>query len=406
MVKVLQMLVAVLAIMAGPQVAVAQNNPFGPALYVNNKVITNYEVAQRRALLEAFRTAGDLDQQAEDGLIDDRLRLTAAEQLDLLPEEEAITAGMEEFAGRANLSTEQFLQAIGQAGVSEESFRDFITAGVAWRAVVRTRFGPRGRVTEAEVDRALALSSQRGGAEVLISEIILPANTPAAAARAEQIAAQIKNTVTTTAGFSGFARRFSASPSRGAGGRVANPIPIGNLPPAVASQIVTLPPGGVTDPIPVPNAIAVFQLRELRETGIQETENISLEYAQYFIPGGRTDNTLAQAQKIAMRIDTCDDLYGIAKGQPEERLVVETQAITEVPTDVAMELAKLDEGESSTALTRGNALMFLMLCGRTPILEEEVSRGRVRDRLVSQRVASFADGYLAELKANAIIRRP
>ncbi|MBM7067485.1 peptidylprolyl isomerase [Actibacterium sp. 188UL27-1] len=400
------MLVAVLAIMAGPQVAVAQNNPFGPALYVNNKVITNYEVAQRRALLEAFRTAGDLDQQAEDGLIDDRLRLTAAEQLDLLPEEEAITAGMEEFAGRANLSTEQFLQAIGQAGVSEESFRDFITAGVAWRAVVRTRFGPRGRVTEAEVDRALALSSQRGGAEVLISEIILPANTPAAAARAEQIAAQIKNTVTTTAGFSGFARRFSASPSRGAGGRVANPIPIGNLPPAVASQIVTLPPGGVTDPIPVPNAIAVFQLRELRETGIQETENISLEYAQYFIPGGRTDNTLAQAQKIAMRIDTCDDLYGIAKGQPEERLVVETQAITEVPTDVAMELAKLDEGESSTALTRGNALMFLMLCGRTPILEEEVSRGRVRDRLVSQRVASFADGYLAELKANAIIRRP
>ena len=406
MVKFLQMLVAVLAMTGAAQVGTAQNNPFGPAFYVNNKVVTNYELSQRRLLLEAFRTAGDLDQQAEDGLIDDRLRIFAAEQLDVLPDEEAILAGMEEFAGRANLSTEQFLQAIGQAGIAEESFRDFIRAGVAWRTVVRTRFGPRARVTEAEVDRALALTSQRGGAEVLISEIILPANTPAATARAQQIAAQIQNTVTTTAGFSSFARRFSASPSRAAGGRIAAPIPIGNLPPAVASQIIALPPGGIPEPVSVPNAIAIFQLRELRETGIDETENVSLEYAQYFIPGGRTDSALSQAERVATRVDTCDDQYGVAKGQPEERLVVETLPISDVPTDIALELAKLDEGESSTALTRGNALMFLMLCGRTPILEEEVSRGRVRDRLVGQRGSSFADGYLAELRADAIIRRP
>ncbi|MEL6520922.1 MAG: peptidylprolyl isomerase [Pseudomonadota bacterium] len=406
MVRFLSALTAILVLVCCAERAAAQGNPFAPALYVNNKAITNYELSQRRALLAAFRTSGDLDEQAEEGLIDDRLRLFAAEQLDLLPSEEEIDTGVEEFAGRANLTSEQFLQALAQARIDEQSFRDFIRAGVAWRAVVRTRFGPRARVTEAEVDRALALTSQRGGAEVLVSEIVLPANTPAAAERAQTLAAQIKSTVTTTAGFASFARRFSVAPSRGAGGRVANPIPIGNLPPAVASQIVALPPGGITDPISVPNAIAIFQLRELRETGAPSAENVSLEYAQYLIPGGRTDRGLSEAGRVAARVDTCDDLYGVAKGKPEEFLVIETKPVAEVPTDIALELAKLDEGESSTAITRGDALVFLMLCGRTPILEEEVSRGDVRDRLVNQRVSSFADGFLAELRADAIIRRP
>src|SRR6056297_324606 len=108
---------------------------------------------------------------------------------------------MAEFAGRVDLTTEEFVARIAEAGVAEESFRDFVRAGVAWREVVRNRFGPRAQVTEAEVDRALSLTSRRGGAEALISEIILPARNPEEQARAERIAADISANVSGAGAF-------------------------------------------------------------------------------------------------------------------------------------------------------------------------------------------------------------
>ena len=72
-----------------------------------------------------------------------------------------------------------------------------------------------------------------------------------------------------------------------------------------------------------------------------------------------------------------------------------------------MELAKLDPGEASTALTRagGQTLVYLMLCDRIPAEPEGgvPSRDRIRDRLVNRRAAAYADNYLSELRANATI---
>jgi peptidyl-prolyl cis-trans isomerase SurA len=104
-------------------------------------------------------------------------------------------------------------------------------------------------------------------------------------------------------------------------------------------------------------------------------------------------------------VDTCDDLYGIAKGQPEERLVIEVLPVAEIPADYAMELAQLDDNEVSTALTTadGQNLVFLMLCGRTRVLPEEVSRDEVLAQLRNQRIQAYANSYLEELKSDAHI---
>ena len=185
-------------------------------------------------------------------------------------------------------------------------------------------------------------------------------------------------------------------------------IPLANLPPALAGQVLALAPGQVSAPIPVPNAIALFQLRALEETGAPAEQAVSVEFARYFIPGGRTADALAEAERIKGKADTCDDLYGIAKGQPEDRLLRDTLPVGDVQGDIALELAKLDNNEVSTALTTGDgqALVFLMLCGRTLAVNAEANRDQVRQNLLNQRLASYADGYLAELKADAVIVYP
>ena len=80
---------------------------------------------------------------------------------------------------------------------------------------------------------------------------------------------------------------------------------------------------------------------------------------------------------------------------------------SELPRDVAIELAKLDRNETSIALTRneGENLMVLMLCGRTADIsaDEDDVRITVANALTQQRLSELADSFLEKQKANARI---
>jgi peptidyl-prolyl cis-trans isomerase SurA len=391
----------VLAPLMQPAPAAAQGL-FSPAIIVNDQVITGYELQQRAAMLRVMNAPGDPLELAREQLVDDRLRLQAANDAGIRPTTEEVLDGMEEFAGRANLSREEFTKALQAQGVAEETFRDFVRAGLAWRMVVQQRFAGRATVSEAEIDRALSARGGGSNVRVLMSEIIMPMppqQEEAVRARANRI-----SQLTSTSAFSAEARRHSATATRGAGGR----LPwrdLNDLPPVLRPLMLGLKPGEVTDPLPIPNAIALFQLRDIEETGYNAPEIAAIEYAAYYMPGGRSEETLARARVLKGQVDRCDDLYGVAKGQPEEILERGTLSPSELPTDIAYELSKLDAGEVSTALTRadGQTLVFLMLCGRTNKLSEDVDRNQLTVGLRNQRVAALADGYLAQLRADASI---
>ncbi|WP_347310187.1 peptidylprolyl isomerase [Defluviimonas sp. SAOS-178_SWC] len=424
---------ALAALMTLMTPALAQSGKFAPAIIVNDSVVTQYELDQRIRFLTILRAPGDVVAEAEKGLTEDRLRSQAAKAAGITPNDQQIAAGMAEFASRANLDTEQFLQAIGQAGIAPETFRDFVSAGLAWREVVRGRFGPRVSISEAEIDRAMSVAAQRGaGPRVLMSEILIPMN-PGNAAEIRDLATELSGTIRSDAAFAAAARQYSAAPSRAEGGQL-DWIPLTNLPPQVRQIIAGLANGQVSPPVPLGNAMGLFRLRGLQQGGEISAANISVDYAQLLIAGGRTPEALAMAEQVRGEVDTCDDLYRVAKGRPAGELLRETRPLGQVPADIAAELARLDDNESSTALTRGNALVFLMLCKRSATLAagsapvvtdvsaptgdgvpaidpalgfgQGPSRAQVREELVNQRLAGFADGYLAELRANAIIRTP
>ena len=393
-------------VLTGFATPISAQNLFSPAVKVNDQVVTRYEVQQRARFMTLLRAPGNAQEQALKSLIDERLQTAAATAAGINPSEDEVQAGMEEFAARANLTAADFIKALAGGGVAAETFRDFVKSGLAWRSLVRARFAPRVQVTEDEIDRAIAQSSGKGGLRVLLSEIILPANTPQATASSQKRAEKISQT-TSLSIFSANARRYSASPSARRGGRLQW-MPLSNLPAPIRGQILALSPGQVTAPISITNGIVLFQLRAIEETDVTAPADVALEYAQYFITGGHSDAATKEAARVIAKVDNCDDLYGINKGKPEELLQIDTLPVSQVPQDIALELAKLDPGEVSTRLTRNNGqtLVLLMLCGRTPELGEDVSRDTIRSQLVNQRLQSYADGYLSELKADATIVYP
>ncbi len=384
----------------GPVSAPAQNI-FAPVIRVNDSVVTAYELEQRARMLTVLRAPGSSQDLAREQLIDDRLRLQAAEEAGIVPSPEEVLDGMSEFASRANLSREEFIQSLEGSGVSAQTFRDFVRAGLSWRLLVQSRFAGRVNLSEDEVDRALGAS---GGSSVrvLLSEIIMPAPPPQAEAvqqRAERI-----SEITSEAAFSQEARRYSATATRQAGGRLPWQN-LDDLPPVLRPLVLALAPGEVTDPIPIPNAVALFQLRDIEEAGYTAPTYSAIEYAAYYLPGGRSETALAQARVLASKVDRCDDLYGVARGQSPDVLDRQTLPPAEIPTDIAFELSKLDPGEMSTALTRSNGqtLMVLMLCGRTAEMNEDVDRDQFAIGLRNQRLQSLAESYLSQLRADARI---
>ena len=211
------MALVAMALIASTRPIWPQGNPFAAAVRINDRFITQYELDQRKLLYEFLNASGNLEELALQRLIDERLQLGAAEQLEVSVSDEQVANGMKEFAERVNLTAEQFISEIKRAGIDPETFEDFVRAGIVWRRVVRGLFGPEAQVTDAEVERTLELSSNASGVRILISEIFLRADTPDRLAIARQQAQEISE-ITTFPAFAAAARRHSAAPSRERGG--------------------------------------------------------------------------------------------------------------------------------------------------------------------------------------------
>lgn len=407
--------VSIVALCSGHAMA-QEGSPFAPRMVINGQAITNFEMEQRMLFIRALRAPGDPEKEALKALLNDRLGAQAAKDMGISVTAEQVRAGMTEFAARANLTPEQFTEALAAEGVAPETFRDFVANGLLWREVVRTKFGASVRISEAQIDRALAENAKTPQVRVLLSELVIPAEGEDITPVLDQARA-IKDGSGSEAGFASAARQFSAAPSAGRGGRL-DWMPITNLPPAIIGQVLTLSPGEISDPIVVPQAVVLFQLNGISDVESAMPAQVEVEYAQFALPAS------VDPASIRQQADGCGDLYPLARGLPADQLRVTTQMMGQVPQDIGLELAKLDPGES-VLRSRGGYSELLMLCQRTGIPEPDpqaaqmpvtaedaaaegegnpaIDREAVRTQLGNQQLTALADAYLEELRSEAII---
>jgi len=388
-----------LAAMLLPVSAHAQGQ-FSPAITVNDTAITPYEIQQRALLLKLFGTTGDLDKAARESLIEDSLKDEALTRANLILDTENLQRALDDFATRTNMPYDAFVGVLSQNGIAEETLRAYVRINAAWREYIRSRYLGRVSITEAQIDRALGQTNSGAAIEVLISEIIIaaPAGFEAqAAVRAEAI-----SRIRSTSEFEAQAQMISAVPSRENGGRL-DWLPITNFPPQMRGLILSLTPGEVTEPIQIDGGIVLFQMRSVREIAQSRPAASLIDYMEYRIAGGASD--ISKAEEVEELADTCNDLYGIARGASEEDLIRHTGTPAQIPADVALELAKLDPGEASYALTRddGQTRLFLMLCSRSVQVDAEADREAVRNQLIGQQLNGYAAALIAELRAAATI---
>lgn len=398
--------------------AQAQSNLFQPLVYVNDAVVTRYEVEQRRQFLQVLRSPDTSPAAIEKALIDDRLRSFAAKQAGIALTDEQITSGLEEFASRGGLSVDQFVQMLGQAGIDRQTFEDFVVSGLLWREFVRARLIGPITVSDAEVDQAMKdIVETPEITHVSLSELIIPA-PPGEEEQAMDLAERIASETRSEADFAAFARRYSATPSAERGGRLPM-TPLANLPPSLRPILMQMKQGQVSQPLTVQGAVVLFYMRETRGSLRPGAAEQMLDYIRVRLA------TTEEAARFAAQARTCNELEALTTPVPAGQVQRQTLSQGQIPQGEAIRLAVLDENE--TAITSyGGAVDLLMLCTRSPAMlanapEAPIATGpdaparpadalpvrsEVRDQVFGRKVAAAAESYLAELRANAIIRRP
>lgn len=377
---------------------------FSPVIAVNDQVITKYELSQRQLMLSALGVRGDLAEEARSGLIADRLKVKAAEDAGIVATDEQIANAMSEFSARGNRSTEELVAMLAQNGVASETLRDFTHANFVWQTMIRQKYGSSVSISEAEIDAALAATSEATNLQVLVSEIVLPLIE----GQEEQIR-KLAHDITNLGSydeFSSAARQFSVAGSRENGGELEW-ISIGNLPPALRPVLLSLTNGQISEPLELPNAIALFQMRGVREMAPNSASYTSIEYTTLTIAEDDTGSAAERLNAMAARALRCSDLEGLASDLPEEALVNTTLPPSDIPTRTALWLARLDAGEKLVETieteAEGTAAVLVMLCNRTSVANRDVSRGEVRNRLISERLTARSNSLLESLRASARI---
>jgi peptidyl-prolyl cis-trans isomerase SurA len=367
---------------------------FDSVISVDRAAITKYELDQRIRFFELLKPSNNVEGEARNSLIEDRLKIAAARRADIQLTPEALMAAMSDFAKNSNNNLNQLLDDLAQDGVDEQTFRDYVEAGITWRQLVRGRFASRANPTEAEIDRALASAGAQGGIQVLLTEIVLPA-PPDQMAVARKIANRLTRIESTNI-FSEQAQLLSVAQSRANGGKLewTN---LNDLPAGLRPIISGLRPGQITKPLEITNAIVLFQLLDIAETAFQLPKISAIEYAQLAGPE-------SAVVSVSTRADTCDDLYGLVKTDAALTLTIQSHPQDQITQEIALRLNGLDKNEQSIRpTTEPNQADMIMLCARIYSIVEDVSRSQVAGNLRSAHLTSLADGYLAELRSNSDI---
>jgi peptidyl-prolyl cis-trans isomerase SurA len=238
-------------------------SPYDPVLTVNGVAVTAYDVEQRTFLLEALGAQGDVQALALEQLTEERVKVQAGERLGLELPEDAVLAGVEEFAAARGLDVDGVLEILASEGIDRATMDDFIEAGLVWRELTAGRFRASATPTEAEVDAVLASADSTRVPVYYLAEIALPFSE-----RGQEqtmvVADQLTDALALGDDFAITARQFSRSNTAEAGG-VLPPLRGEMLPPALREAVLSASPGEVFGPVPISGGVAIIKLIDVRQ---------------------------------------------------------------------------------------------------------------------------------------------
>ena len=371
------------------------NDTFAPKIQVDDMLITQYEIDQRALFFELLNFPGNHKKEAEKSLINDRLKLRAAEKLGVEANPAAVKIEMEMFAQRGNLTIDEFAKRLKKAGVDRITWESYAQIPILWLETVSRKFAPEIASSMANND-LINYSASRPEIQVLLTEIIIPVQLGFEEETNQRIES-LRRTKSLKK-FSEAASKYSVAPTRDVGGKVKWQN-LMDLPAVVKPLIAGLSKGEVSEPLPIPGGVAIFQLRDIREIEFSQSNSKFVNYIEFVFENSNKTND-ALISDVLM----CEDLYTFSNSIQKTELTRKNVKENSLSKELKNILSELDENEFIIQDNDGVTSKALMVCGRTE--KENLSKGDISDisrRLANKRLFNLANSYLENLRQEARI---
>ena len=376
-------------------------NKFDPVIIVNETIISEFELSQRIILLNILQSDGDIPKKASDELINAKLINEFAQKNNISISEKKVQEGIRELAQQFNLSIESFLLEISKIELATETIRTFVKDRILLTELVQYKFANRASIGDDEIDSFIINGS--ASLEINLLEIVLPFDYNN---RNEvyNLALSLKNKNSEGITFEALAKKYSKSDSSINGGNIGW-ISIDQLPPDMGSLFLTSDLNTLIGPKVFDNVIILYKLADVREVPLFKNTKVIIDYVELNLPKD-SEIGLSSAVQLFENNNNCLNLqfelerYPTLKGKLI-RNIIEELKISEKKYE---KIKTLDIGEN--AILKGGNLsenpILIMLCSRRQEISEN-DREIARQYLFSKRLVSLADGFIADLKAEAKI---
>jgi peptidyl-prolyl cis-trans isomerase SurA len=379
------------------------------AAIVNDAVITTFDVQQRMRLM--LMSAGgritpqmlpQLQRQALRDLVEEQLKLQEAKQFELTASEDEVANELRNIAAQMRMEVGQLEGALAAEGVSVESLKTQIAAGIVWPQLVQGRYGKRVRVdseeVEATIERMRADATQE---QFLVSEICIPVPSPDQARAYYEGGMQLLEQMRRGVPFAVVAQQFSACTTAAAGGDMGW-VRAGELPPDLDAAVRQLPPGAVTNPIPSEGGFMIIAVRDKREAVKQGEKSWTLAYASTPLATGR-----AAARAALEKLKTAEACAGGRTlrqdlGPDVSVAMIEDATLASIDERFRPAVENLSRGELSEIVEADDALHVVLACE----IDEGLgipSRESIEDRLYSRQLERIAQQYLRDVERKSTV---
>ena len=357
-------------------------------------VITKYDLDQRILFFKALNFPGNHRREAEKSLIDDRLKEKAAKKLGIKVNQKAIDYEMKKFAELANLTTEQFAANLKKAGVDELTWESYMKIPILWFKTINRKFYT--KISDSNQKRQDASQKDvRSEAQVLLTEIIVPLKQ--GTEEETNLTVNMLRKINSLEKFSEAAFKYSAAPTRKLGGKITWQN-ISNLPAAVKPLVSGLSVGEVTEPLLIPGGVALYQLRDIRESKYKQNKVTFIDFIEVTFPNNKKTKSF-----ITENVFVCDDLYSLSKSTKNTELIRKNVKVGSLSKNFTSTLAELDENEY--IFDDNNATSkLIMVCGRDQKEKPlESDANEIESNNVNKRMFNLANSYLENLRQEAHI---
>ena len=371
------------------------NDTFAPTIQVDDMLITQYEIDQRALFFELLNFPGNHKKEAEKTLINDRLKLRAAEKFGVEANPAAVKIEMEMFAKRGNLTIDEFAKRLKKAGVDRITWESYAQIPILWLETVSRKFAPEIASSMANND-LINYSASSSEIQVSLTEIIIPVQSGFEEEANQRI--ESLRRIKSLKKFSEAASKYSVAPTRDVGGKVKWQN-LMDLPAVVKPLISGLSKGEVSEPLPIPGGIAIFQLRDVRESKYSQSNSKFVNYIEFiFKKNKKTNDTLIS------NVLMCDDLYTFSNSIQQAEISRNNVKENLLSKELKNILSELDENEFIIQDNDNFTSKVLMVCRRTQ--KENLSKSDISDisrRLANKRLFNLANSYLENLRQEARI---